>query len=273
MSKVQVLVATMNQKDFSLVEKQNIRCDVVYANQADFESKETIKTLYGTAKMISTKTRGVGINRNIAIENATGEILLFSDDDVIYRDDMCQKVENAFLKFPQADVIMFGVTLTKNGEVYSKKVRKTGKLPFFKSLRYGMVHIAIRAQKLKEKNMKVTENFGGGCLYSHGEDADFILSCYKNGLKLYTCNDEIGESSLDESTWFVGFEEKYFYDLGALIKNSFGIISYPYMVRAAIKISGDYDMNFVSKMKHMLAGYKNYDKLLTYDEWKKEQEK
>ena len=35
MKKLQVLVATMHQKDLSLVEKMNIRCDAVIANQAD----------------------------------------------------------------------------------------------------------------------------------------------------------------------------------------------------------------------------------------------
>ena len=38
MSRVQVLMVTMNRKDFSLVNKLNIRCDAVIANQADTEA-------------------------------------------------------------------------------------------------------------------------------------------------------------------------------------------------------------------------------------------
>ncbi len=273
MSKVQVLVATMNQKDFSLIEKQNIRCDVVYANQADYECEKTINTPYGTAKMISTKTRGVGINRNIALENATGEILLFSDDDVIYCDDMPEQVEKAFLKFPQADVIMFGIALTKNGEIIRRKSTQTGKVLFWKSLKYGMVQIAIRNESIKKKNIKLSDKFGGGCIYCHGEDADFIMSCYKKGLKVYEYAYELGTTATDTSTWFTGFGEKYFYDTGALAKSSFGIVAIPFIVRACIRTQGENNMSFFNKLKYMLAGYKNYDRLLTYDEWKKEQEK
>ena len=75
MKKLQVLVATMHQKDLSLVEKMNIRCDAVIANQAD---KNEILT-EDNVTMITTKTRGVGLNRNIALLAADAEILLFAD--------------------------------------------------------------------------------------------------------------------------------------------------------------------------------------------------
>ena len=35
MKQLQVLVATMHQSDFSLVEKMNITCDAILANQTD----------------------------------------------------------------------------------------------------------------------------------------------------------------------------------------------------------------------------------------------
>ena len=44
MGKLQVLVATMNQCDVSLVEKMNLNCDAVIANQADREEILTIQT-------------------------------------------------------------------------------------------------------------------------------------------------------------------------------------------------------------------------------------
>lgn len=41
--KLQVLVATMNQKDFSLFEKMNIQCDVIFANQENENRYEWIE--------------------------------------------------------------------------------------------------------------------------------------------------------------------------------------------------------------------------------------
>jgi len=98
MSSIQVLVAAMHQKDVSLAEKMNIRCAAVIANQADREEITESETENGTVKLITTKTRGVGLNRNIALLAAEADVLLFSDDDVVYNDDMPQKVTGLLIR-------------------------------------------------------------------------------------------------------------------------------------------------------------------------------
>ena len=83
---LETLVATMHQTDFSLVDKMNIQSDVVFANQCDRNGIEVVNKDGITAKMISTDTRGVGLNRNIALLMSSADILLFSDDDFTYND-------------------------------------------------------------------------------------------------------------------------------------------------------------------------------------------
>ena len=58
MEKLQVLVATMHQKDLSLAEKMNMDCAVLFANQADREEVQTMERPCGRVKTITTKTRG-----------------------------------------------------------------------------------------------------------------------------------------------------------------------------------------------------------------------
>jgi len=87
-SELQVLVATMHQTDVSLVQKMNIRCPAVIANQADREEILTWDTPMGKCKMITTPTRSVGHKRKIALMAASDKILRLSDDDVVYNDDM-----------------------------------------------------------------------------------------------------------------------------------------------------------------------------------------
>lgn len=269
MSKLEVIMATMRQTDFSLVEKLNIRCDVLFANQTDNNRYVETETEYGKARMVSTTTRGVGVNRNIGISYSTGDILLFADDDLVYNSDMPQKVKKAFDELEEADVIIFGVNISKNGEIYRTMLHKTGKLPVLKSMKYGTHAVAIRKSSLLRENLKFNELFGGGCIYSHGEDSDFIFSCYRKKLKVYAYEYILGITAKDESTWFKGFNEKYFYDAGALSKNTFGILSYLHMLRLAIKAKSQEELSVGKKIKIMLAGYKNYKNLVSYDEWKK----
>jgi hypothetical protein len=106
--KLQVLVATMQQKDFSLPVKMNIRCDAIIANQAGGEKIVKQQTEYGAWKMITTPTRGVGLNRNIALMASEADVVLFADDDMAYRDEMPEVVCRAFEELPQADVLIFG---------------------------------------------------------------------------------------------------------------------------------------------------------------------
>ena len=268
MSRVQVVMAAMNQTDFSLVKKLNISCDAVVANQADNEAVWEMNTPDKCTKLVTTKTRGVGKNRNIGIANATGEILLFADDDLKYNDDMPDRVAQAFDELKSADVIIFGTFFSKGGEIYERVYCKTGKLSRFRSMRYGTYAVAIRNDSLKRAGLSFNENFGGGCIYCHGEDSDFIYNCYKRGLSVYTYDYVLGTASKDNSSWFCGYNEKYFYDTGALLKNTFGALAYPYMLRLALKTKSE-DMGLVKKLYLMNSGYKNYKNLVSYEEWKK----
>lgn len=269
MSKLEVIVAAMNQIDFSLVEKLNINCDVVIANQSDNNSYYEAEMPNGKARMVSTTTRGVGVNRNLGLAFSEGDILMLADDDLVYNDDMPEKVEGAFNELEKADVIIFGTFFSKKGEVYKKNFCKTKKLSILKSMRYGTYAVAIRKFSLKRANLSFSELFGGGCIYSHGEDSDFIINCYKRGLKVYTYDYVLGVTAKDSSTWFTGFNEKYFYDTGALAKNTFGIFAVPYMLRLALRTEAEEGITFKKKMDLMMAGYRNFRNLVSYDEWKK----
>ena len=99
MTKVQVLVATMHQKDHSLVKKMNIRTDAIIGNQCDRNEIEEYTENEANIKWLSLAERGVGLNRNSTLNRATGDILLFADDDVVYYDDYEKTILSEFEKF------------------------------------------------------------------------------------------------------------------------------------------------------------------------------
>lgn len=260
MKELQVLVATMHQKDLSIVEKMNIRCDAVIANQAD--RNEFL--IDDGVKMITTNTRGVGLNRNIALLAADAEILLFADDDVVYYDDMPEAVIGAFRENPQADVLIFGMDITRNGQITEHRYLKRQRLHVWNAMRFGTYRIAARKSKLLQHGIMFNQNFGGGCRFSSGEDSLFLKSCFDAGLRVYAHEYVLGTCAKDTSTWFVGHNEKYFYDKGVLMRYLFPRIPQLMAIYFGVRFKRDTELSIKRRVQLMLLGVQGGKKMETY---------
>ena len=266
--KVEVLVAAMNQADFSLYEKMHICTDMIIANQSGRNGFEEKYIQGNCVKMLSSKTRGVGKNRNIALTLASADILLFSDMDVVYYNNYDRIILDSFKANPTADAFIFGMDYTKNGKTVPGPVFKNRRLHFFNAMRYGAVNLAIRKKSIDKYNIRFSELFGGGSTFGSGEDSAFILDLLKAGGRLYSTDKTIGCCSTDESSWFVGFDEKYMYDKGALVANCFPrtkeIVKYYYPLRFR-KLSR---MSFREILFEINEGIEGYKTLTPYNKFK-----
>ena len=211
----EILCTTMHQTDFSKIKEMNIKSNVVFANQCDHTSYEEIDFDGHTAKMISTETRGVGKNRNLALIYASADICLFADDDVVYNDGYEKIVCDFYEQHPDADVVIFDFIVKREGEDPNNIIQQTKKLKTRK-LSYGTYAISVRRSVIEWHNVKFHHNFGGGTLFSCGEDTNFLNDCFENKLNVYVCNKTIGTVIHKESAWFVGYTDKYFIDKGVL---------------------------------------------------------
>ena len=214
--KIQVLVATMNQMDHSLLKKMNINSDVIVGNQCNYNSVEHF--LYGKnhATYLNFNEKGVGLNRNNALMRADADICLFADDDMYYKDNYVEIVENAFRQFKDADIIAFNLQ-----EPVPKRyvIRRISKVGFLNYLRYGTARIAVRLESIKKNTIYFNQCFGGGTEHCHGEDNIFLTECLKKGLRMYAVPVTIAELTEERpSTWDNGYNDKYLHDQGALYK-------------------------------------------------------
>lgn len=214
--KIQVLVATMNQTDHSLIEKMNIRTDAIVGNQCDRNSVETFELNNKTVTYYNFAERGVGLNRNNTLMRATADVCLFADDDMVYEDNYAETVENAFAENPQADVLVFN--LIENVPT-RKLITKKTKVGYLNYLRYGTARVAVRLDSVKKYGIYFNQCFGGGTEHCHGEDNLFLNSCLKNGLKIVAIPKYIATLTEErESSWNNGYGEKYLKDQGALYR-------------------------------------------------------
>lgn len=260
MLNIEVMVASMGQKDFSLCQKMNINTDVVIANQSDRFIYREERFGSFTAKMITTATKGVGLNRNIGLQYATGDILIFSDDDIIYYDGYENIIAKAFDELPDADVIIFGMRYLKNGEVYTVDKYRTQKLHFWNGLRFGTFQIAVRSISMLKANLHFSHLFGGGCIYSAGEDSLFLMDCFRHKLNLYTYAAVIGDNTEGSSTWFHGYTEKFFHDRGVLAAALFPRLSGCMCLYYLFVYRKQRDIKNIRKYQLMKSGVKEFRK-------------
>lgn len=214
MLSIQVLIATMNQVDHSLLEKMNIQSDAIVGNQCDRNELEEFDYNGYDIKWLSLHERGVGLNRNNALMRATADICVLADDDMCFYDGYLEKVREVFDNNPKADVIIFNIDETPQTRFVNVKKIKVKKHNYG---RYGAARLAFRREKIYLNNISFNLLFGGGTKYSAGEDTLFIKSCLDKGLKLIAVPFSIAKlEESRESTWFKGYTDKYFFDKGVL---------------------------------------------------------
>ena len=251
----------MFSKPKSLIKQMNIHSDTLIINQCNNNDYEELEVNNSNIKVYSFNERGVGLSRNNALMRATGDICIFADDDIKYLDNSEEIIINEFKNHPEADIIIFNVPVTnKDRKVYF--INKFKKVKFYNCLRYCTYRIAFRNEAIKKKNIYFSLLFGGGAKYGSGEDSLFIYNCIKSGLRVYSSPKVIGEVTHKTSTWFSGYNEKYFKDKGALfyaISNKYGkLYCLYYLLRHRKKVLNQ--LNFTEAKRKMYEGISEFKK-------------
>ncbi len=214
--KVQVLVATTNQDDYSLIKKMNIKTNAIVANQCSENSVNEFDCDGVNIKYLNFKEKGVGLNRNNALMRADADICIIADDDLVYYDDYAEIIKQAYNDNPDADIIIFNL---KNMGTTRKVINKKTKVGYFNYLRYGTARVSFKLSIVKKHGIYFNQCFGGGTEHSHGEDNLFLNACLKKGLKIIALPIEIAElTDCRPSSWDNGYNLKYVQDQGILYR-------------------------------------------------------
>lgn len=259
----EILCVTMNQTDFSKIWEMNINSDIVFANQCDHTSYEELEFNGNKAKMISTNTRGVGVNRNLSLSYASADICLLADDDVIYIDNIKEVVLSEFEANPDADIIIFN--LDSNDSVRKQiKYNRTRKCGMFERMPWGGCRIAFRLNSIRKANLWFTTLFGGGCIFPSGEDSMWLTEAKRRGLTFYVSKQTVGTVNFNASSWFQGYNEAFFYGKGAFYQAIHPRTKNAWMLYFLWRTRKS-GMTLHQKIKAMRSGMYGYRHLIPYE--------
>lgn len=222
--RVQVLASVMNQSFETIAGRMRLASDAVIINQCDRLDMEEKEDNGHLLRFYSFPDRGVGRSRNEALLRADGDICLFSDGDIVYEPGYADAIVKEFEQNPAADMILFNITVEEERRTYHITQRK--RVRWYNCGRYGAVSFAVRRDSLLASGVTFSLLFGGGAKYSAGEDSLFLREFMKKGYRVYTAPVTIGREEAGESTWFAGYNEKFFRDRGVLYSYLYGKLAF-----------------------------------------------
>ena len=247
--KLEVLLSVMNLDENDL-SKMNITSKCTVINQCGKNGFHVSKNF----NIYDSKDTGLSNSRNLGLNKVTEDIVILCDDDVVYNSDYEEMIISEFESNPEADVVVFNID-SPNRRIRLNKRNK--KLNFFNILSFSSCRIAFRRKSIG--NITFNTLFGAGAKYSSGEDSLFLVDCLNRGLKIYSSTKNIGLVKHLSSTWFRGYNEKYFFDKGALFtainKRYRHLLILQYLLRHRELFV---DIKFFDAYKIMLKGSKSY---------------
>lgn len=218
--KLEVLVSAVNQNVETLAQQMHLESDAIIINQTNHFEYNSYTRNGNTIRCYSFDEKGVGLSRNNALLRAKGDILLFSDEDIIYDKDYEKRIIEQFEQHPEADMLLFNVRVGESRATYHTE--KFHRVHIWNAGRYPTYSFAIRRSVLHASHITFSLLFGGGAEYSNGEDSLFLKDCISYGMKVYAVPVEIAREKERESTWFNGYHEKFFRDRGVLYHFLYG---------------------------------------------------
>lgn len=217
---IEHLLSTRDYPGDSLLEAMNIKTNILVMNQTQDKVESPIVSTTSPSgyqiKVINLNEQGLGISRETALLRATSDILLFTDDDLCYYDNYTETISKAFLNNPKADLIFFKVDrLNCHNRPVPKQKPGIQRVPFYRTLRFGAVNIAVKKNCVKRYNLHFDNVFASKD-YPGGEDTLFIWSAARSGLTMYSCDTPIAVTDLKDSSWFTEYNSGYLENRGAL---------------------------------------------------------
>lgn len=181
----EILISTMFQKDLSFLDPifihNNLQeLNVLIVNQTTEDC--LLQSNLPNIRVINSYERGSPASRNLAIKSATGTVCLMADDDMVYQPNLKQKLEEAYLNNPKADLISFEA-VTKNNQPYTN-YHPPGPHNKKSLTRIYTCVISFKRKRFIKNQIFFNHYFGVGSVFKGATEYVFLRNAYDKGLKM-----------------------------------------------------------------------------------------
>lgn len=185
---IEILVATMNRDSLAFLEamfpfRHYSDYNIIVVNQST--DKAIKDPEYTNIKVINTRTKGLSVSRNIALEDASRKLCIIADDDVVFEKGFELHIVNAFSAFPSAGAISF--QYNRHGQDNPVKAYMPQPFRHNRSTIRGVssVEMVINRELIVESNCRFNDNFGLGAEFEVAEEFLFLNSLIDKSIDVY----------------------------------------------------------------------------------------
>ena len=224
--KIETCISCQGEKDFSLAKKTNIQTDALIISQCGEKGMLEEEIDGHRVRLLLSDETGLCNSRNIAIEKAEGDVILFCDDDEHLYRFHDQTIKDAYERLPDADLICFRFANQPSRlQQYEQALNK------WTCLRISSWQISAKRASLLDHGIRFDPRMGAGSGNGAGEEGKFLRDCLGMGLKVYYVPADIGtvdnryyESGQAQGTWFTGYDRRFFYQRGTSTRYVMGLV-------------------------------------------------
>lgn len=251
---LQILVPTHHKNTeecFKLAKNLNINSNCLISNQTN--ESNIIKNDFLT--IVNRNDIGVSNNRNSLLENCEGTICACIDDDCPLVNNYEEIIEKEFIKFPNAEFILFNgvVTHENNRLVHNKKTKRVHR---FNDVSYvGGPGLVFKKDAIKKCNLSYNTKVGYPNKISFGEDTLFIKNIIDKKANFVRSSEVlfIIKDDVDNSSYFKGVTEDFVISKGCITKIVHPRLFWLYKYHYALRIKNWRNNKFsLKKLVHLL---------------------
>lgn len=192
--KIDILVSTMNcHSPEQLLQNMHLYRDhTIIINQVE----QLTSHVPIAERFFSFQEKGLSKSRNKALDHSNADVVVISDDDEIFQQDVLEQVEKLHTQYSNYDFIMFHVE-----NVGAHQWDKPTPISYIKSMKLKSVQMSIKMDAIKKKNLRFDESFGIGAPYFWGEENIFLFDALRKKCKMLYVPITIAKCDDSESGW------------------------------------------------------------------------
>jgi glycosyltransferase involved in cell wall biosynthesis len=221
-SDLEILVSTMNRTTLDFLAamfpfEHFSTFSITVINQTTPDKK--LESSHPSVKVVNSFEKGLSNSRNTALQQATGKIILLTDDDVVYVKGFDTVVIRAFNNNKEAAAIQFCVE-DMPGNVFKKYPEQSRDLSKAKILSTMSIELAYNRDIVLGGGIRFDTDFGLGARFPLGEEHIFLMDFKKAGYPLLFHNEVIVRHTPERNSDNISAKKK-FETIGAIYARMF----------------------------------------------------